>query len=203
MFNLSRQEERLFRKLNRPDRIQDFLDELPINFESDGFTYLSPRRVLRERRAHCAEGALLAAAALWYHGGEPLLLDLKTTDNDADHVVALFKQRGYWGAISKTNHATLRFRDPVYKTVRELVLSYFHEYFLNETGEKTLRSYSRPFNIKKFGTSWVTAEEDLDEIVEALDASRHVPLLSRFQSRQLRRATPLEREAGTVVQFHP
>ena len=105
---------------------------------------MSPRRVLATRTAHCFEGALLAATVLWMQGEIPLLLDLATNAQDIDHVVALYKCNGYWGAISKTNHAVLRFRDPVYKTIRELALSYFHEYYLEATGEKTLISYSLP-----------------------------------------------------------
>ena len=121
---------------------------------------MSPRRALREGKMHCFEGALLAATALWLRGEGPLLLDLKTKD-DFDHVVALYKKNDRWGAISKTNHATLRFRDPVYRTVRELAVSYFHEYFDNKSGKKTLRSYSRPLDLRTFGTNWITTEKDL------------------------------------------
>lgn len=162
---------------------------------------MSPRRVLREGKAHCLEGALLAAAAVWFHGGEPLLLDLKTTAKDQDHVVALYQKNGFWGAISKTNHYCLRFRDPVYKTIRELVLSYFHEYFLNETGEKSLRSYSRPFNLQKFGESWITAEEDLDDLVAKLDQSPHLPVAPKSQLTKLRPADALERKAGELARW--
>jgi hypothetical protein len=201
MFGLNKSEQAIFRRLNTPIKIQDFLDTLPVNFEEKEETYLSPRRVLRERKAHCLEGALLAAAALWFQGEEPLLLDLKTTDDDQDHVVALYKKNGYWGAISKTNHACLRFRDPVYKTIRELVLSYFHEYFLNQTGEKTLVSYSRPFSLKRFGDAWITAEENLDEIAEALDFSRHFPVVPEKNKKFIRLASKLERKAGELVEF--
>ena len=201
MFNLSPQELKILRKLKTPIKIQDFLDTLPINFEEPEPTYLSPRRVLRERKAHCLEGALLAAAALWLHGEPPLLLDLKTTNADEDHVVALYKRNGYWGTISKTNHTSLRFRDPVYRTLRELALSYFHEYFINKTGSKTLRSYSCAFNLKQFGTSWITAEENLDEIAEALDHSLHFPLLPTKNKRYLRPASKLERQAGHLTEW--
>src|SRR3989344_7563100 len=117
----------VFKKLRTPQKIQDYLDALPINFEDSGETYRSPRRLLGAKEAHCLEGALFAAAVLAYHGQKPLLLDLRTTPRDEDHVVALFRQNGRWGAISKTNHAVLRYRDPVYKDVRELAMSYFHE----------------------------------------------------------------------------
>src|SRR6185369_14947632 len=127
-------------------------------------THRSVRQVLKKKKAHCIEGALVAAAALWVHGEEPLLLDLfaeKDPYDDDAHVVALYKRNGYWGAISKTNHATIRFRDPVYKTLRELALSYFHEWFMNANGVKTLKSYSRPLKLKRLGTEWLTSEEDL------------------------------------------
>src|SRR3989344_4997493 len=117
---LTPHERSVFKKLASPQRIQDFLDSLPINFELHGETYMSPRRVLTAGEAHCFEGALLAAAALAYHGRRPLLMDIQTSRTDDDHVVALFREFGYWGAISKTNHAILRYRDPVYRSVREL-----------------------------------------------------------------------------------
>jgi hypothetical protein len=193
MFGLDKKEETLLHSLNTPIRIQDFLDTLSINFERDGETYMSPRRVLATRSAHCFEGALLAASALWMQGEVPLLLDFATNAHDTDHVVALYKRNGYWGAISKTNHAVLRFRDPVYKTIRELALSYFHEYYLATTGEKTLISYSRPFNLKKFGESWVTAEHDLWDIMHAIDESPHYPLVPQQNKRLIRPASLFER----------
>jgi hypothetical protein len=149
MFNFSKSELAILNKLSTPIKIQDFLDTIPINFEKKGETHMSPRRVLRENKAHCIEGALLAAVALWLHGHEPLLLDLKAHPHDDDHVVALYKINNLWGAISKSNHSTIRFRDPVYKTIRELALSYFHEYFEEKSGKKVLYSYSKPFNLKK------------------------------------------------------
>ncbi|MEK7117692.1 MAG: hypothetical protein AAB861_02850, partial [Patescibacteria group bacterium] len=178
----SKKEQNVFNKLNTPAKIQDFLDRMPFNFEEEGETYRSPREVLKAGKAHCFEGAVFAAAALYFHGRKAPLLDLKVSDlkKDADHTVTLFKEgkgkNKRWGAISKTNHAVLRFRDPVYKTVRELTMSYFHEYFLDD-GKKTLISFSTPFDIvKKFGEKWITAEEDLDKIALALDKSKHFPI---------------------------
>ncbi|MDR3572186.1 MAG: hypothetical protein P4L81_08470 [Candidatus Pacebacteria bacterium] len=198
---LSPAERRIFAKLRDPRRIQDYLDTLPINFETSCDTYMSPRRVLRSEIAHCFEGALFAAAALAYHGQKPLLLDLKTTPIDEDHVVALFKLNGRWGAISKTNHAVLRYRDPIYKDVRELAMSYFHEYFL-PSGKKTLYSYSAPFDVSKFAPErWLTAEEDLQWLVDALDQSRHFPIASKKQLRALRNATKFEIETTAPVQW--
>lgn len=189
---LTSTEKAIFKKLTTPQRIQDYLDRLPINFEMLGDTYMSPRRVLRERTAHCFEGAVFAAAALAYHGKKPLLMDLKTIASDDDHVVALFKEGGLWGAISKTNHAILRYRDPVYLSPRELALSYFHEYIM-DTGRKSMRSYSRPFDLSKYAPeTWVTTAEDLDAIAEALDGSRHFPIAPKKTMLHLRRALPFE-----------
>ncbi len=177
------------------------MDTLPINFEVDCETYMSPRRVIREKTAHCFEGALFAAAALAYHGQKPLLLDLRTERFDDDHVVALFKKDGRWGAISKTNHATLRYRDPIYKDVRELAMSYFHEYFWPD-GRKTLRKFSLPFDLSKFPPeSWVTAEENLFALVEALDSSRHIKIAPANVLKSLRRATKFEIETTAAVEW--
>jgi hypothetical protein len=201
MFGLSKSELAILRPLSTPAKIQNFLNALPINFETDGFTYLSPRRVLREGKAHCLEGALLATLCLWLRGEEPLLLDLKTTSADQDHVVALYQRHGFWGAISKTNHVSLRFRDPIYRTIRELAASFFHEYFLNETGIKTLRSYSSPFKLKKFGEVWVTTEENLDELATTLDHSRHYALIPKTNRKFIRPADALERRAGELTEW--
>lgn len=201
MFGLTKSELATLKRLSTPIKIQDYLDSLPINWEHNGETYMSPRRVLREKKAHCLEGALLAAAALWIAGKKPLLLDLKTS-GDEDHVVALYRESGRWGAISKTNHATLRFRDPVYLTIRELVLSYFHEYFNDTTGKKALRSYSTtPLDLRKFGTSWVTTQEDLYSIVDAIDRARHTRIMPERTVRKLRKADAMERRAGAIVEW--
>jgi len=201
MFGLSKKELAVLRKLSTPEKIQDFLDALPINHEKQGDTCLSPRQVLREKKAHCIEGAMLAATALWLHGEEPLLLDLTTLRYDDDHVVALYKRNGYWGAISKTNHAVLRFRDPIYRTIRELALSYFHEYFMITTGRKTLVSYSVPFFLKRFGTEWIAAEEDVWYIAHALDDVRHFTLVPEKNKRLIRKASSLERKLGSVAEW--
>ncbi len=189
---LTPQERAVMRRLSTPHKIQDYLDSLPFNFEKGRETYMSPRKVLHAKTAHCFEGALLAAAALAFHGATPLLLDLQTLDGDDDHVVGLFKQNGYWGAISKTNHAVLRWRDPIYKTIRELALSYFHEYYL-QNGRKTLKAYSAPFDLSKIAPEkWVTSEEDLDYLVTRLDKSRHFPIVPKKNSRLVRKVTKFE-----------
>lgn len=181
-------------KLRTPARVQDFLNTLPFNHEKKGETHRSVAETLRAGEAHCFEGALLAAAAFALQGQKPLILDLKTVRPDFDHVVALFKRDGYWGAASKTNHAVLRYREPVYKTIRELVMSYFHEYFLYETGKKTLRSYSKPFDLTKYGGEWLTSKDNLAWLAHELDISPHTEILTSQQIKNLRKAEKIERE---------
>lgn len=191
---------RPLRGLKTPKRIQDFLDRMPINMEPGGETCTSALVTLRRNRAHCLEGALVAALALWMQGQPPLLVDLKTTDDDVDHVVTLFKQHGHWGAITKTNHAVLRYREPIYRSVRELAASYFHEYFL-PSGKKTLRSYSLPFDLRRHSSDWIADETDLWDLERAIDRSPHRPLLTRRQIAGLRRADPVEIEAGEIREW--
>lgn len=201
MFNLSKQELAVLKKLSTPNKIQDFLDTLPFNHEKNGETCMSPRTVLQTGKAHCLEGALFAASALWVHGHKPILLNLETLDIDDDHAIALFKENGHWGAISKTNHGVLRFRDPIYRTPRELAMSYFHEYFMANTGKKTLRGYSRPFSLKRFGTEWVTYEENLWDIAYALDGSTHLPIVPKGYEKHLRPSSSVERKAGSIAEW--
>lgn len=201
MFGLNKEELAVLKRLSTPQKIQDFLDALPQNYEKDGDTLYSPRSVLHEQKAHCIEGALLAATALWLQGKRPLILDLKAHDADYDHVVALYKQNGHWGAISKTNHAVLRFRDPVYRTVRELALSYFHEYFLVTNGRKTLQSYSRPVSLAPLGTAWVTAEDHLWDIGNMLYDIKHYPLVPKGSERMIRKASKIECRAGGIPEW--
>lgn len=201
MFGLTEKESGILRKLPTPAKIQDFLNEIPFNFEKKGNTHYSPRMVLKAGKAHCIEGALLAAAALMVNGEPPLLMDLKSARGDDDHVVALYRRNGYWGALSKTNHAVLRFRDPVYKTPRELALSYFHEWFMNEDGRKTLRSFSKPLNMKRFGTEWVTSEKPLFWLDRELNALPHFPIAPKENMKRLRAADAIERRAGSIVEW--
>ncbi len=199
--------QRLYKRLNTPAQVQDFLNDLPANFESTGETYMSPLRTIREGRAHCMEGAMLAASALRFHGYQPFLMDLRVARPDQDHVVALFRERrtsGAWGAISKTNHAVLRYREPIYRTLRELALSYFHEYFDNATGKKNLREYSVPVNLARFDKdNWETTEADLWDIVEAVDSVRHFRILSKAQEKNLRPADAVEVSAGNITEWTP
>ena len=202
---LSPAETRTLARLSTPQKVQDYLDSLPINFFDDVVgDFFSVRRVLKEKKAHCIEGAVFAAASLAYHGELPLLMDFQTLDCDEDHVVALFKSHGLWGAVSKTNHAILRWRDPVYKTIRELAMSYFHEYYMHD-GRKTLCAYSRPFDLRRYPPErWITAESGLDGIAEDLDASPHYPIISKSTLSKLRRASKLERVLLDSVEWkHP
>lgn len=197
----SKKEIGFFKKLNSAKKIQDFLNRLKINFEKQGDTCYSPRFVIKKKMAHCMEGAMLAAAALEFHGQRPQVLDLRSADHDFDHVVAVFKQFGCFGAISKTNHAVLRYREPIYKSIRELAISYFHEYF-DDNGRKTLREYSRPFDLSYFDKlEWRTSPQNLFVIPDYLDEIKHYPILSRAQIRNLRKADAIEIKAGKLVEW--
>jgi hypothetical protein len=188
--------------LDNPARIQAFLDAMPVNHELGGETLLSVREVLRLRRAHCIEAAFVAAYALWMHGEPPLAWHLDCDPCDYPHVVALFRRDGCWGAISKSNHAALRFRDPVYRTLRELAMSYFHEY-CDARGDKTLRSYSAAFDLRRLPTSaWVSTPLPCHAAHDALANARHFRLVTAAQARRLVRRDAFERRAARLVQ-HP
>lgn len=145
------------------------------------------------------EGAMLAAAILQFHGHPPLLIDLRAHKRDKDHAIAPFQINKKWGAISKTNHAVLRYREPIYNSIRELAATYFHEYFLDD-GKKTLESYSVPVNLSKFNNrNWVTSERDLWYIDEYLNRARHIPILNKKQAEKLRLADPIEIKAGKLT----
>lgn len=153
------------------------------------------------RTAHCIEGAMLAALAFRLQGRKPLVLDLEAAAHDFDHVIALFKERGKWGAVSKTNHTVLRFRDPVYASIRELVMSYFHEY-TDARGIKTLRSYSKPVNLSRFDRQhWMTGT-DAWCVAEFLAEAPHTQIVTPRQAARLRRQDAIERRAGEIVEWH-
>ena len=163
---------------------------------------MSPCSVMENKKAHCIEGALLASVALWAHGRYPLIINLKVNDtSDYDHIITLYKENGYYGAISKTNHNVLRFRDPIYKTIRELVLSYFHEYFLTNNGKKTLLGYSRPINVKKFGIKWVTTKENLWDIAEKIYKSPVIKIVPEKNKKLIRRSTTVERKSAGIQEW--
>ena len=195
----------VLRRLNTPHKIQAFLYGLGQNFELAGDTCRPVRQVLRQRRAHCIEGAMLAACALWIHGEPPLLLDFQAV-HDFDHVVALFRRHGRWGAISKTNGIGLRWRDPVYGSLRELAMSYFHEY-TNRRDHKTLREYSVPCDLRRVAPKiWVVGGEKRGSkhawiVAEQLDELRHFRLVDGRHLKAVIRRDPFERRAGALLQY--
>lgn len=191
----TRNELRILRALNTPHRVQRFLDSLPYHHAD---TAWSPRRVLRERTAHCLEGAIFAAAALRVNGFPPLLFDLEAV-NDTDHVLALYRVRGHWGAVAQSGYSGLRFREPVYRTLRELAMSYFDDY-CNHRGERTLRAFSaRPINLARFDRQgWMTASNDVWYIAEHLCGIRHTPILKPWMKRRLVNVGPRNYAAQMV-----
>ncbi len=183
-----------FRRLSSPERIQRYLDGLAYRAEDAA---VCPRKVLVERRAHCLDGALFGAAALRRLGHPPLLLDLRAVRDD-DHVLAVFRERGGWGAVAKSNFVGLRFREPIHRTLRELALSYFEGYF-NLQGEKTLREFSSPLSLRQFDRQgWEFRDEPIPGIGERLDALRHFRLLTPAQERRLARVDERSMQGGMV-----
>jgi hypothetical protein len=191
-WGLSPEDVRTLRSLKTPAQIQKFVDALTYKYAD---TAASPKRVLRERKGHCLEGALVAAAALRVNGYPPLLMDLEAVHDD-DHVLAIYRERGLWGSIAKSNYAGLRFRAPVYRTLRELAMSYFEQYY-NLRGERTLRTYSVPVNLARLdGKHWMTAEEDVWCVTDLLVDARHYPLMPDKVARALPRVDRRSFEAG-------
>jgi hypothetical protein len=190
------QELRALRALRSPQGIQRTLDAMPYHLAS---TAWSPRRVLRERTAHCLEGAIFAAAALRVLGYPPLLLDLEAVQ-DVDHVIAVFRERGHWGAIAKSNFSGVRYREPIHRTLRELAMSYFEGY-INLRGDRTLRAFSRPVNLARFDRQhpgWMTSEANLWWIPEYLVDAPHTPLLTPAMIRGLSRVDRRSLQAALV-----
>ncbi|MGD0095079.1 MAG: hypothetical protein ABSB60_01195 [Terracidiphilus sp.] len=193
-FGLPAADLRALRALKTPAQIQRFIDGLTYQYAD---TAWSPHRVLRERKGHCLEGALLAAAALRVNGRQPLLMDLEAVHDD-DHVIAIYREGGLWGGIAKSNFAGLRFRAPIYRTLRELALSYFESYY-NLRGERTLRSYSVPINLERLDRlHWMIAEDDVWCVTELLIAARHYPLFPHKIARTLPRIDRRSFEAGML-----
>lgn len=202
MTSWTAEEKRTLRKLTTPAKIQDFLNSLEYRVIGNNETCSSPRKVLKERKAQCIEGAMFAAAALRFHGYPPLIVDLEAHHSDLDHVIAVYQKNGFWGALSKTNHGVLRYREPIYRSVRELVISYFHEYFLQNTRAKTLRNFSRPVNLARFDKqNWETSGEDLWFIVDYLLEIPHTPLLEKSQIASLRKADEIEARMGELTEW--
>jgi hypothetical protein len=192
--NWNKDEIRFLKELNNPDKIQAFLDSIDYN---PNYECRSPRWVMKKRSAHCFEGALFAAAALQFIGYKPLIIDMKAF-NDDDHVIAVFKENGFWGAVAKSNFTSLRFREPVYKSVRELIMSYF-DFFFNTDGFKSLRSYSRPFDLTFFKSrNWQTTDEDLEYIGDKIESLHHYPVATRKMISRLYMASDTMMKAGML-----
>ena len=198
---LTRGEYAILRRLYTPQKIQAFLNAVPINHEVEGETILPVREVLRQRRAHCIEGAFVAAAALWVHGAPPLVMHLDCDLSDFPHAIAVFRRGRCWGAISKTNGAPLRYRDPIYRSLRELAMSYFHEYY-NKRGRKTLRSYTRPYDMRRVDPAlWVTHPKACWEAHDLLAGLHHVKLITARQEKLLARRDAFERSVSKAVEW--
>jgi len=192
---LSESERKIMARLTTPRKIQDFLDELAYSLET---IYRCPLRVFRERVAHCFDGALFGAAALRRLGYPPLILNTPAIVHDDDHLLALYKRDGHWGAVAKSNFVGLRFREPVYRTLHELVMSYF-EQFYNVERKKTLRSYTVPLNLKAFDKqNWMTSDAPLERIGARLDEIRKVRLLTRRMIANLSLVDERSYEAGLL-----
>jgi hypothetical protein len=190
---LSHQERHTMSELDSPEKIQDFLDTVPYSAEP---VYRCPLQVLRDHLAHCFDGALFAAAALWQIGYPPLILDMIPDGRDDDHILALYKKDGHWGAIAKSNFVGLRSREPIFRNLRELVLSYFEQYF-NVEGEKTLRGYTVPLNLKAFDRlNWMTSDESMERIAQRLDEIRRFSLLTPKMIAGLSPVDERSRKAG-------
>ncbi|MFI5388902.1 MAG: hypothetical protein ACHQY2_04210 [Candidatus Eremiobacterales bacterium] len=199
MHGFSAREWRTLRSLKTPAGIQRLLNALSYH---DADTAWSPRRVLREGTGHCLEGGILAAAALRAIGHAPLILDLEG-EKDDDHIIAVYRERGHWGAVSKSHFNGLRERPPIFRTPRELALSYFEDYY-NGRGERTLRRYSRPIDLSRFDhLDWMTTERPIWFVPRYLvEEARHIPLISRAQAKSLVRLDRLSIQAGLIGYDH-
>ena len=188
------EEKEFLNGFSTPWDIQVYLDSIEYN---PNYECRSPRWVIRKRSAHCFEGALFAAAALHFIGYKPLIVDMKAF-NDDDHVIAVFREDGYWGAVAKSNFTSLRFREPVYRTLRELIMSYF-DFFFNINGEKSLRSYSLPLDLTSFNKmNWATTDEDLEYIGDKIESLYHFPVVSEKMIKKLSTASESMIKAGLL-----
>jgi hypothetical protein len=187
-------------RLRTPERIQDFVNAIPWNDEAEGPTAMSVAEVLRVNRAHCIEGAFVAAAALWLAGEPPLLMDMGAARGDVDHVIALFRRGRCWGGISKSNSPFLRYRDPIYRTLRELSLSFFPQYVKKR--RKTLRTYSVAVDLRRYDPAlWLMHEGFCHTVADALTAARHFPLLPPGAERHLRPIDEIEARSNKLKDY--
>ena len=190
----TKEESGFLKTLSNPDKIQAYLDSIDYN---PNYECRSPRWVMKKRSAHCFEGALFAAAALQFLGYKPLIVDMRAV-NDDDHVIALFKENGCWGAVAKSNFTSLRYREPVYKSLRELIMSYF-DFFFNTDGFKSLRSYSLPFDLTVFEPHhWTITNEDLEYIGDKIESLHHFPVISDKMIKGLYSASDSMLNAGLL-----
>jgi len=190
----TKQEKEFLKEFTDPWSIQVFLDSIGYN---PGYECRSPRWVIRKRSAHCFEGALFAAAVLDFIGYKPLIVDMKAF-NDDDHVIAVFREEGFWGAVAKSNFTSLRFREPVYRSLRELIMSYF-DFFFNTNGEKSLRSYSLPLDLTLFNNrNWATTDDDLEFIGIKIESLHHFSVVSEKMIRKLNIAGEYMIRAGLL-----
>lgn len=195
---LPEEAEKVLGRLRKPERIQSFVNRIPWNSEPDGHTARSVLGVLEHNTAHCIEGAFVAAAALALAGHPPLLMDMGAARGDVDHVVALFRRRGHWGAISKSNSPLLRYRDPIYRSLRELSLSFFPQYVKGR--RKTLRTYSVSVDLCKYDpTLWVTNPEPVcHEMIDVLTLARHFPIVPPEAAGDLRPIDEIEQQSSRI-----
>jgi hypothetical protein len=190
----TKDEIKFLKTMSDPDKIQGFLDSVDYN---PVYECRSPRWVIKKKSAHCFEGALFAAAAMEFNGYPPVIVDLKAY-NDDDHVIAIFKKDGYWGSVAKSNFTSLRYREPVYRSLRELIMSYFDFYF-NTDGDKSLRSYSVPLNLTVYNPRhWTTTDEDLEYIGDKLEQLHHYPVVNEKMIKNLKRASEIMLAAGML-----
>ncbi|MCX6335133.1 MAG: hypothetical protein NT092_12675 [Bacteroidia bacterium] len=190
----TKDEVRFLKTLNNPDKIQSFLDSIDYN---PNYECRSPRWVMKRHTAHCFEGALFAASGLQFIGYKPLIVDMRAV-NDDDHVIAVFKVDGHWGAVAKSNFTSLRYREPVYQTLREMIMSYF-DFFFNTDGYKSLRSYSLPFDLTAFESrNWTTTDDDLEYIGDKIESLHHFPVASDKMIKKLYRASDSMLKAGLL-----
>ncbi|MBK8944157.1 MAG: hypothetical protein IPM32_02700 [Ignavibacteriae bacterium] len=186
---------KIFLKLNSIEKIQLFLDS--VKYSSDSI-YRCPLRVFNEKVGHCFDGAVFAASALSQIGFQPIILDMLPNKRDDDHILALFKIDNHWGAIAKSNFVGLRFREPIYKTLRELVLSYFEQYY-NTAKEKTLRGYTVPLNLKIFDKyNWRTDDNTMELIAQKLDKIRKFKLMTAKMEKRLLQVDDRTYSAGLI-----
>lgn len=196
-YGFNADEVNLLRRLNTPERLQNFIDEIPYHYQGEDEVTYSPRLVMSKNQSDCLEGAIFAAAVFRFHGERPLVMNLEAVRDDS-HCIALFERHGCWGAIGKSKYTGLTFREPIHRTLRELALSYVEGYF-NFDGEKTLRGYSKPFDLSRFdNTGWMTTEKDITEMGLKISNIPYTILLTPKQTRGLRAVVPLMLRAGEL-----